>query len=147
MRPNLQETEDLVTFTEEILNRKLHFLCCLICNVIIIKTWICWSFQVKLEIFCNQILRKMTHVQLLKLSAKLIFHQQILLFYDPFFTFMIIFHGLNSVSTYLFNLLNKALRFFNAWISYSQFSKMQPVFPIPILSAWFWVNLILKRCH
>ena len=27
MRPNLQETADLVTFTEEILNRKLHFLC------------------------------------------------------------------------------------------------------------------------
>ena len=24
---NLQETEDLVTFTEEILNGKLHFLC------------------------------------------------------------------------------------------------------------------------
>ena len=27
MRPNLQETADLVTFTEEILNEKLHFLC------------------------------------------------------------------------------------------------------------------------
>ena len=27
MRPNPQETEDLVTFTEEILNGKLHFLC------------------------------------------------------------------------------------------------------------------------
>ena len=27
MRPNLQETTDLVTFTEEILNKKLHFLC------------------------------------------------------------------------------------------------------------------------
>ena len=26
MRPNLQETEDLVTLTEEILNGKLHFL-------------------------------------------------------------------------------------------------------------------------
>ena len=26
MRPNLQETADLVTFTEEILNGKLHFL-------------------------------------------------------------------------------------------------------------------------
>ena len=25
MRPNLQETADLVTFTEEILNGKLHF--------------------------------------------------------------------------------------------------------------------------
>ena len=27
MLPNLQETADLVTFTEEILNGKLHFLC------------------------------------------------------------------------------------------------------------------------
>ena len=27
MWPNLQETADLVTFTEEILNAKLHFLC------------------------------------------------------------------------------------------------------------------------
>ena len=27
MWPNLQETADLVTFTEEILNRKLHLLC------------------------------------------------------------------------------------------------------------------------
>ena len=27
MWPNGQETADLLTFTEEILNRKLHFLC------------------------------------------------------------------------------------------------------------------------
>ena len=27
MRPNPQETADLVTFTEEVLNEKLHFLC------------------------------------------------------------------------------------------------------------------------
>ena len=27
MRPNSQETADLVIFTEEILNGKLHFLC------------------------------------------------------------------------------------------------------------------------
>ena len=27
MRPNSQKTADLVTFTEEILNGKLHFLC------------------------------------------------------------------------------------------------------------------------
>ena len=27
MRPNPQETADLVTFTEEVLHRKLHFLC------------------------------------------------------------------------------------------------------------------------
>ena len=27
MQPNTQETADLVTFTEEILNGKLHFLC------------------------------------------------------------------------------------------------------------------------
>ena len=30
MWPNQQETEDLVTFTEEILNGKLHFLCSVI---------------------------------------------------------------------------------------------------------------------
>ena len=37
MWPNPQETADLVTFTEEILNRKLHFLCseCLAVKVII----------------------------------------------------------------------------------------------------------------
>ena len=28
MRPKPQETADLVTFTEEIRNGKLHFLCC-----------------------------------------------------------------------------------------------------------------------
>ena len=27
MRPNPQETADLLTFTEEVLNGKLHFLC------------------------------------------------------------------------------------------------------------------------
>ena len=27
MQPNLQETADVVTLTEEILNGKLHFLC------------------------------------------------------------------------------------------------------------------------
>ena len=27
MRPDTQETPDLVTFTKEIFNRKLHFLC------------------------------------------------------------------------------------------------------------------------
>ena len=32
MWPNPQETADLVTFTEEILNGKLHFLCSVICN-------------------------------------------------------------------------------------------------------------------
>ena len=31
MRPNLQETADLVTFTEEIFNGKLHFLCSEFC--------------------------------------------------------------------------------------------------------------------
>ena len=31
MWPNLQETVDLVTFTEELLNRKLHFLCSGLC--------------------------------------------------------------------------------------------------------------------
>ena len=30
MLPNPQETEDLVTFTEEILNEKLHYLCSVI---------------------------------------------------------------------------------------------------------------------
>ena len=34
MWTNLQETADLVTFTEEILNEKLHFLCSVIfCNL------------------------------------------------------------------------------------------------------------------
>ena len=40
MRPNPQETADLVTFTEEILNGKLHFLC----NVNEIK-WISCHFS------------------------------------------------------------------------------------------------------
>ena len=31
MWPNPQETANLVTFTEEILNRKLHFLCIVLC--------------------------------------------------------------------------------------------------------------------
>ena len=30
MQPNLEETADLVTFTEEIFNGKLHFLCSVI---------------------------------------------------------------------------------------------------------------------
>ena len=30
MRPNMQETADLTTFTEEIINGKLHFLSCLV---------------------------------------------------------------------------------------------------------------------
>ena len=34
MWPNLQETADLVTFTEEILNGKLHFLCIVISNML-----------------------------------------------------------------------------------------------------------------
>ena len=34
MRPNLQETADLVTFTEEICNGKRHFLCILAKNVV-----------------------------------------------------------------------------------------------------------------
>ena len=32
MRPNPPETADLVTFTEEILNEKLHFLCSVLCK-------------------------------------------------------------------------------------------------------------------
>ena len=31
---NAQKTADLVTFTEEILNGKLHFLCCVICELL-----------------------------------------------------------------------------------------------------------------
>ena len=31
--PNPEETSDLVTFTEEILNGKLHFLCSVCCNI------------------------------------------------------------------------------------------------------------------
>ena len=34
MRPNPQETADLVTFTEEILDRKLHLLCSVCCQYI-----------------------------------------------------------------------------------------------------------------
>ena len=34
MEPNPQETADLVTFTEEILNGKLHFLCNAPCIVL-----------------------------------------------------------------------------------------------------------------
>ena len=33
MLPNLEIPADLVTFTEETLNRKLHFLCSVICNL------------------------------------------------------------------------------------------------------------------
>ena len=34
MLPNPQETADMITFTEEILNKKLHFLCSLrYCNI------------------------------------------------------------------------------------------------------------------
>ena len=32
MRPNPQFPEDLITFTEEILNRKVHFPCCGVCK-------------------------------------------------------------------------------------------------------------------
>ena len=35
MRPNLQETADLITITGEILNGKLFFLCVVSCNVLI----------------------------------------------------------------------------------------------------------------
>ena len=34
MRPNPQETADLVTFTEDIVNGKLHFLCSVKKNVL-----------------------------------------------------------------------------------------------------------------
>ena len=34
MRPNTQETADLVTFSEEILNEKLHFLCSGVCSAV-----------------------------------------------------------------------------------------------------------------
>ena len=37
MWPNPQETADLVTFTEEILNGKLHFLCSATIELVIIK--------------------------------------------------------------------------------------------------------------
>ena len=36
LRPNPQETADLVTFTEEILNGKLHFLCSVACTETVI---------------------------------------------------------------------------------------------------------------
>ena len=37
MRPNPQESADLVTFTEEILNGKLHFLCSVEYNTVTSK--------------------------------------------------------------------------------------------------------------
>ena len=37
MRPNPQETADLLTFTEEILNGKLHFLCCVFFSIFMIS--------------------------------------------------------------------------------------------------------------
>ena len=39
MWPNPQETADLVTFTEEILNGKLHFLCSAVGYALIHKNW------------------------------------------------------------------------------------------------------------
>ena len=36
MWPNLQETADLVTFTGEILNEKLHFLCGMHCLILLL---------------------------------------------------------------------------------------------------------------
>ena len=48
MWPNLQETADLVTFTEEILNGKLHFLCSASNNF---KIWRMWFFLLKFEDF------------------------------------------------------------------------------------------------
>ena len=38
MLPNLQETADLVTFNEEILNGKLHFLCSVAVKIMIYET-------------------------------------------------------------------------------------------------------------
>ena len=38
MWPNRQETEDLVKFTEEILNEKLHFLCSVNTKILINPT-------------------------------------------------------------------------------------------------------------
>ena len=38
MWPNPQETGDLVTFPEEMLNGKLHFLCSAYCNKCILRS-------------------------------------------------------------------------------------------------------------
>ena len=58
MWPNPQETTDLVTFTEEILNGKLHFLCSvnymkLAFIMILYKTINCLQ-KIAHEIFCLQ---------------------------------------------------------------------------------------------
>ena len=37
MRPNLQKTADLLTFTEEILNGKLHVLCNVSSTILLLK--------------------------------------------------------------------------------------------------------------
>ena len=60
MWPNLQFPADLVTFTEEILNGKLHFLCSVrSLKVCLIKSYFCWQFVIlwndllyKKENFC-----------------------------------------------------------------------------------------------
>ena len=59
MRPNLQDTENLVTFTEEILNGKLCFLCsdiaCQVTMVIISDASFCcnifFSYSANLDTF------------------------------------------------------------------------------------------------
>ena len=53
MWPNLQETEDLVTFTEEILNGKLHFLCSVRCCIAALKTFgnfTDWKYEINLSV-------------------------------------------------------------------------------------------------
>ena len=47
MRPNPQETADLVTFTEKICNGKLDFLCSAACDM---KYGLKWLLKVKLDI-------------------------------------------------------------------------------------------------
>ena len=50
MRPNPQETADLVTFTEEILNGKLYFLCGIILTL---EQFIFWkALYVSFELTC-----------------------------------------------------------------------------------------------
>ena len=57
MWPDPQQTADLVTFTEEILNRKFHFLCNVrlvrlqISMVVKIESWEKWKFSY-MQVIC-----------------------------------------------------------------------------------------------
>ena len=60
MWPNSQETADLVTFTEEILNGKLHFLCSAMNEKV---DWICAEIE-KIKQFQTAVESKFTKLKL-----------------------------------------------------------------------------------